>query len=97
LRAAEFASMMRKRADRSEDELAMKRLACLAIALLCLTHAPAPGCDLYPRAAAVDAPDYRIRIELQDAGNEIAGDTTTLTTARRKTAKNECTGAAVRK
>lgn len=56
----------------------MKRLACLAIALLCLTFAPTPGRDTYSRSPAVDALDYRIQIDLKETGSEITGDTAIL-------------------
>jgi hypothetical protein len=80
--------MTRQRFDGSEDGSAMKRLACLAIALLCLTFAPAPGRDTYPRSSAVDALDYRIQIELKETGNEIAGDTAILFAVNEENVKN---------
>ena len=55
-----------------------KRLTCLAIALLALTLAQAAARDSYPRTSGVDALDYRIRLELKEASNEIAGETTIL-------------------
>ena len=66
----------------------MKRLACLALALACLTLAPAAARDTYPRAPAVDARDYLIRLELKDAGNEITGDTTVLLAFNEENVKN---------
>lgn len=56
----------------------MKRLACLAIALLALALAPVPARDTYPRTSGIDALDYRIQLELKDAGDQIIGDTAIL-------------------
>jgi aminopeptidase N len=66
----------------------MKRLACFAIALLGLTLAAAPVRDTYPRAPAVDALDYRIQLELKDAGDEITGDVTIRLALNEENVKN---------
>ena len=70
--------MMRRRFDGSEDHLGMKRFAGLAIALVWLTLVPAPARDTYTRVPTIDALDYRIRLELKDAGDQIRGDTEIL-------------------
>ncbi|HKQ06763.1 MAG TPA: M1 family aminopeptidase [Blastocatellia bacterium] len=56
----------------------MKRFLGLAMALVWLTLVPAPARDTYTRVPAIDALDYRIRLELQEAGAQIRGDTEIL-------------------
>lgn len=56
----------------------MRRCICFALALIGLSFTVAFSRDTYPRATALDAVHYRIRIEVKEASDDITAETEIL-------------------